>query len=118
MSPALHGSRSTRPSSNTQVPCEPLGPSPAMATEARTPLDEVFDILHWVFSDADKEWYTQYFIDLEPKLAVGGRFTAHNVSYAYGDIKRFLDHVRSLPNYQTIIERNSSSGISISYKTR
>jgi hypothetical protein len=24
-------------------------------SEARTPLDEVFDILHWVFSDADKE---------------------------------------------------------------
>jgi hypothetical protein len=24
-------------------------------SEARTPLDEVFDILHWVFADADKE---------------------------------------------------------------
>ncbi|HXY39217.1 MAG TPA: class I SAM-dependent methyltransferase, partial [Vicinamibacteria bacterium] len=33
----------------------------------------------FVFSDADKEWYLQYFKDLEPKLTVGGCFTAHNV---------------------------------------
>lgn len=70
----------------------------------------------FVFSDADKEWYTQYFIDLEPKLAVGGCFTAHNVTHPYGDIRRFLEHVRSLPNYQTTIERSSREGISISYK--
>jgi caffeoyl-CoA O-methyltransferase len=72
----------------------------------------------FVFSDADKEWYTHYFKDLEPKLAVGGCFTAHNVTHPYGEIRRFLDYVRSLPNYQTTIDRSSSAGISISYKAR
>jgi caffeoyl-CoA O-methyltransferase len=70
----------------------------------------------FVFSDADKEWYLQYFKDVEPKLLKGGCFTAHNVSYAYGGIKEFLDYVRRLPNFQTTIDRSSSSGISISYK--
>lgn len=70
----------------------------------------------FVFSDADKEWYTQYFKDVDPKLEKGGCFTAHNVNHAYGDIKRFLDYVRSLPNYRTTIDHTSGSGISISYK--
>ena len=70
----------------------------------------------FVFSDADKEWYPQYFKDVEPKLLKGGCFTAHNVIDAYGGIREFLDYVRRLPNYQTIIDHSSSSGISISYK--
>jgi len=70
----------------------------------------------FVFSDADKEWYTQYFKDVEKKLAVGGCFTAHNVTDGFGDVKEFLDHIRSLPNYETTIDRSSRSGISISYK--
>ena len=70
----------------------------------------------FVFSDADKEWYIQYFKEVDPKLVVGGCFTAHNVTDSFGDTKEFLDYVRSLPNYQTTIDRSSSSGISISYK--
>ena len=70
----------------------------------------------FVFSDADKEWYTQYFKDVEPKLVKGGCFTAHNVVNADGGAKEFLDYIRRLPNYQTIIDHSSSSGISISYK--
>jgi predicted O-methyltransferase YrrM len=70
----------------------------------------------FVFSDADKEWYTQYFKDVDPKLVKGGCFTAHNVTDSIGSITEFLDYVRSLPNYQTTIDRSSSSGISISYK--
>lgn len=76
-------------------------------------LDGPFD---FVFSDADKEWYLQYFKDLDPKLAVGGCFTAHNVPKAFGGIKEFLYYIRKLPNYQTTIDRSSSAGISISYK--
>jgi len=70
----------------------------------------------FVFSDADKEWYTQYFKDVDPKLVRGGCFTAHNVTDSFGGIKEFLDYVRSLPNYQTTIDRSSRSGVSISYK--
>ena len=70
----------------------------------------------FVFSDADKEWYTQYFKDVEKKLTVGGCFTAHNVTDGLRDVKEFLDYVRNLPNYETTIDRTSRSGISISYK--
>ena len=88
-----------------------LGDAHALVKELPGPFD-------FVFSDADKEWYTQYFKDLEPKLVKGGCFTAHNVSHPYGDIKRFLEYVRSLPQYETTIDRTSSSGISISYKRK
>jgi len=70
----------------------------------------------FVFLDADKEWYTQYFKDLDPKLTNGGCFTAHNASNSFPGIKEFLDHIRSRPDYQTTIDRSSGSGISISYK--
>ena len=71
----------------------------------------------FVFSDADKDWYKNYFMALAPKLEVGGCFTAHNVSSHWGGIQEFLDYVRSLPNFETTIDRSSSAGISISYKT-
>ncbi len=70
----------------------------------------------FVFSDADKDWYRQYFIDIDPKLKVGGCFTAHNVRGSMRGIGEFLDHVRSQDNYETTIDRTSRSGISISYK--
>ena len=76
----------------------------------------------FIFSDADKEWYKNYFIELNPKLKVGGCFTAHNVSErvrggyrGYGGPDAFLDYVRSLSNYETTVN-NSGGGISISYK--
>ncbi|RPJ00371.1 MAG: methyltransferase, partial [Candidatus Aminicenantes bacterium] len=34
----------------------------------------------FVFCDADKDWYKNYFVAVLPKLTVGGVFTAHNVS--------------------------------------
>ena len=34
----------------------------------------------FVFSDADKGWYKNYFIDIDPKLKTGGYFTSHNIS--------------------------------------
>jgi predicted O-methyltransferase YrrM len=70
----------------------------------------------FVFLDADKEWYKQYFKDLDSKLVKGGCFTAHNANNAYSGIREFLDYIRSRPDYQTSIDRSSSSGISISYK--
>jgi caffeoyl-CoA O-methyltransferase len=71
----------------------------------------------FVFSDADKDWYTQYFKDLEPKLLPGACFTAHNVSRPGGGAAAFLEHVKALPDYQTTVE-GSSEGVSISYKKR
>lgn len=88
----------------------------ARLADAHQLVKELEGPFDFVFSDADKDWYTRYFQDVDPKLVKGGCFTAHNVNRAYGDIKRFLDYVRGLPNYRTTIDRSSSAGISISYK--
>ena len=70
----------------------------------------------FVFSDADKNWYTQYFKDINPKLKVNGCFTAHNVLGNMTGIKEFLDYVQAQENYETTIDKASRSGLSISYK--
>lgn len=70
----------------------------------------------FVFSDADKFWYKNYFIAMDPKLKVGGCFTAHNVLMRSGGIREFVDHIKSLDNYETTIDQTGPSGISISYK--
>ena len=70
----------------------------------------------FVFSDADKGWYTQYFKDTDPKLKVGGCFTAHNIANTTGGADEFLKYIQKLPNYTTTVNTASSSGISISYK--
>jgi len=93
----------------------------ARLSDAHTLVKELKGPFDFVFSDSDKDWYKQYFIDIDPKLKPGGCFTAHNLSekndrstYKSGqDI--FLEYVRSLKNYETIIN-SSGGGISISYK--
>ena len=71
----------------------------------------------FVFSDADKDWYKNYFIALAPKLEVGGCFTAHNASNTgMAGIREFMDYVKSLPNFRTTVDTTSRAGISISYK--
>ena len=82
-----------------------------LVKELRGPFD-------FVFSDADKDWYTQYFKDLEGKMTVGGCFTAHNVLDGFAGIDEFVAYVRSRPNYTTTIEHTSRSGISVSCRTR
>ena len=78
-------------------------------------LDGPFD---FVFSDADKEWYTKYLEAVLPKLAVGGCFVAHNVSSRMRGIPEFLDYLQRLPNLETTIDRSSPAGMSISFKTK
>jgi caffeoyl-CoA O-methyltransferase len=83
-----------------------------LVKELRGPFD-------FVFCDADKEWYKNYFIDVYPKLETGGCYTAHNVStrgWGMGDgIKEFYDYVKSLPHLKTTVDE-TGNGISISYK--
>ena len=65
----------------------------------------------FVFCDADKDWYLQYFKDLRPKIRLNGCFTAHNVLWSNdGDIKKFLDYVKQDPQFRTTIERGSGEG--------
>ena len=76
-------------------------------------LDGPFD---FVFNDADKEWYRNYFVAVSPKLKVGGCFAAHNVSMREKGIREFLEYVKGLPNYETTIDSSSRAGVSISCK--
>ena len=74
----------------------------------------------FIFSDADKEWYINYFKDLNPKLKVGGCFTAHNISksrWAQEGTQEFLKYIQSLTNYETSVD-DSGAGLSISYKKK
>jgi len=74
-------------------------------------------VCDFVFSDADKDWYKNYFIALAPKLEVGGCFTAHNASNSGMEgIRKFLDYVKGVPNFKTTIDTTGRAGISISYK--
>lgn len=74
----------------------------------------------FVFVDADKDWYENYFKMLLPKLVAGGCFAAHNVlnlEFMHG-VKEFLDYARGLPEIETTVERSSASGISLSFKRK
>ncbi len=91
----------------------------ARLADAHQLVKELKGPFDFVFSDADKDWYKNYFIDIDPKLKVGGCFTAHNVSgRGYGRYSGqgvFLEYIRSLKNYETTIN-TAGAGVSISYK--
>jgi len=71
----------------------------------------------FVFSDADKDWYKQYFLDVHPKLKAGGCFTTHNVADGLaGD--DYLNFVNTHPDYTSTIDRTSRAGVMISYKKK
>jgi predicted O-methyltransferase YrrM len=74
----------------------------------------------FVFSDADKGWYKNYFDAVYPKLEVGGCYTTHNVYMGRGRRGRggsggYLEYLLSLPNLETTVD-NRGNGLSISYK--
>ena len=81
----------------------------------------------FVFSDADKDWYKNYFVSVWPKVLPGGCFTAHNVSRLTraltwvspelgGGAGEFLAHLKTVSDGDTIIDTSSSEGISITCK--
>ena len=71
----------------------------------------------FVFSDADKEWYTNYFRAVWPKMAPAGCFTAHNVgSERQRGIREFLHHLKMVSDGTTTIDTTSSAGVSITCK--
>lgn len=87
--------------------------------DAHTLVQELKGPFGFIFSDADKDWYKKYFIDTEPKLIVGGCFTAHNIAPPGQPNGRgqaeFYDYIINLKNYETSVN-SSGAGMSISYK--
>ena len=75
----------------------------------------------FVFSDADKDWYKNYFMAVDPKLKVGGCYATHNVSgggvrggYG-GQGADYLSYLMSLSHYETTVN-NQGGGMAISFK--
>ena len=85
----------------------------ADAHELVPQLEGPFD---FVFLDADKNWYANYFRAVLPSLEVGGCFTAHNVSGRMRGIGEFLEELENTPGLETEVIQTSRSGISVSYK--
>jgi caffeoyl-CoA O-methyltransferase len=85
----------------------------ADAHELVPALEGPFD---FIFSDADKYWYQNYFEAVDPKLVVKGCYTTHNVSdQGGGQNSGYLNFLKQLPNYVTTVN-NKGSGMAISYK--
>ncbi|MDA3831884.1 MAG: class I SAM-dependent methyltransferase, partial [Spirochaetales bacterium] len=91
----------------------------ARLADAHELVPELKGPFDFVFSDADKNWYKNYFKAVDPKLRMGGCFTAHNVTERYsryrGGQSEFLEYVKSLNNYETTVN-NKGSGVSVSFK--
>ena len=88
----------------------------ARLADAHSLVRELKGPFDFVFSDADKNWYTNYFNDVDPKLKVGGCFTTHNISETrrMGE-GEYLKYVRSLKNYESTLNTDGA-GLLISYK--
>ncbi len=94
----------------------------ARLADAHQLVKELEGPFDFVFCDADKAWYKNYFTELEHKIVEGGCYTAHNVrshNQAYGGknpVQQFLDYAMQAPNYETTIVESGFAGISVSYK--
>jgi caffeoyl-CoA O-methyltransferase len=95
----------------------------ARLADAHKLVPELKGSFDFVFCDADKGWYKKYFIDISPRIKIGGCYVAHNVSnYGRtritsrgGTTREFFTYVKSLPNYETSVN-TLGGGMSVSYK--
>lgn len=107
---------------------EEAGLSPyidARLADAHELVPELEGPFDFVFSDADKGWYTNYFLAVLPKLEIGGCFTAHNVRSPSGSGGRgrrgssgtadFVQELLATPEMETEFF-SSGGGLSVSFK--
>ena len=93
----------------------------ARLADAHQLVKELKGPFDFVFSDADKNWYKQYFLDVDPKLVVGGCFTTHNIrASSYGQRgggwnQDYYNFIMALDNYESTLNTRGG-GVLISYK--
>jgi predicted O-methyltransferase YrrM len=77
----------------------------ARLADAHTLVRELPGPWDFVFQDADKEWYAQYWRDLKDKIAPGGCYVADNVLRAYApQVNEFVRAARADTAFDTRIE--------------
>ena len=74
----------------------------------------------FVFSDADKDWYPNYFKAVYPKLTVGGCYATHNISEGRrgrgtAGSAAYLALLRSTPGAETTVDERGG-GMAITFK--
>ena len=89
----------------------------ARLADAHQLVPELKGPFDFVFCDADKEWYKDYFMAVSPKILEGGCYAAHNVRSrgGRGGAGEFLQYVRGLLDFETTVDE-SGGGISFSVK--
>jgi predicted O-methyltransferase YrrM len=93
----------------------------ARLADAHQLVKELEGPFDFVFSDADKNWYKQYFLDVDPKLVVGGCYTTHNIrASSYGRRsggwnQDYYNFIMGLDNYESTLNTRGG-GVLISYK--
>ena len=89
----------------------------ARLADAHELVPELKGPFDFVFSDADKGWYQNYFEAVDPKLKVGGCYATHNVSDrgGRGSNYSYLQFLLGLNHYETTVD-NSGGGMAISFK--
>ncbi len=84
--------------------------------DAHTLVPELEGPFDFVFSDADKSWYRNYFEAVDPKLKVNGCYTTHNISDRPGGWNYdYLQYLMGQDNYRTTVN-SKGGGMAISFK--
>jgi predicted O-methyltransferase YrrM len=74
----------------------------------------------FVFSDADKDWYRNYFDAVAPKLIAGGCFATHNVSesgHSGFGLGGYVAYIKGRKDFVTTFH-DEGAGVSVSYRKR
>jgi caffeoyl-CoA O-methyltransferase len=76
----------------------------------------------FVFSDADKDWYPNYFKAVFPKLEVGGCYATHNIGErglfrGTAGSREYLELLRRTPGAETTVDERGG-GMAITFKRR
>jgi caffeoyl-CoA O-methyltransferase len=74
----------------------------------------------FVFSDADKDWYPNYFKAVFPKLEVGGCYATHNISErgrgrGTAGSREYLALLRRTPGAETTVDERGG-GMAVTFK--
>ncbi len=85
----------------------------ARLADAHELVPELEGPVDFVFCDADKYWYINYFKALEDNLVPGACFAVHNTNMR--GVREYLDYVEKLDGYETKID-DRGRGMGMTFK--